>query len=110
MFFLEDNKNSRLIILAIFVLMALRHFTQTDLVGLILTLPSVLIAITFHEYAHAWAATKLGDDTPERQGRLNLNPLRSITNSIDKTITGNQHLYHTKHHMFYYEQFKNKNF
>ena len=41
---------------------------------------------------------------------LNLNPLRSITNSIDKTITGNQHLYHTKHHMFYYEQFKNKNF
>ena len=78
MFFLEDNKNSRLIILAIFVLMALRHFTQTDLVGLILTLPSVLIAITFHEYAHAWAATKLGDDTPERQGRLNLNPLSHI--------------------------------
>lgn len=78
MFFLEDNKNSRLIILAIFVLMALRHFTQTDLVGLILTLPSVLIAITFHEYAHAWAATKLGDDTPEFQGRLNLNPLNHI--------------------------------
>lgn len=78
MFFLEDNKNTRLIILALFILMALRHFTQTDLLGLVLTLPAVLIAITFHEYAHAWAATKLGDDTPERQGRLNLNPLSHI--------------------------------
>ena len=78
MFFLEDNKNARLIILVLFILMALRHFTQTDIIGLILTLPAVLIAITFHEYAHAWAATKLGDDTPERQGRLNLNPLSHI--------------------------------
>jgi Zn-dependent protease len=27
-----------------------------------------------HEFAHAWAATKLGDDTPEREGRLTLYP------------------------------------
>jgi len=31
--------------------------------------------MTFHEFAHAYAATKLGDDTPRLQGRLNLNPL-----------------------------------
>jgi Zn-dependent protease len=30
---------------------------------------------TPHEFAHAWAATKLGDDTPRREGRLTLNPL-----------------------------------
>ena len=45
------------------------------LLSLLLTLPAVLIAITFHEFAHGFAADKLGDDTPRRQGRLNLNPL-----------------------------------
>ncbi len=30
---------------------------------------------TPHEYAHAWVATRLGDETPRRQGRLTLNPL-----------------------------------
>ncbi len=28
-----------------------------------------------HEYAHAWVAARLGDDTPRREGRLTLNPL-----------------------------------
>lgn len=46
-----------------------------SLMGLLLTLPGVIIAITFHEFAHAYAAYKLGDDTPKMQGRLNLNPL-----------------------------------
>ena len=27
-----------------------------------------------HEFAHAWVADKLGDDTPERQGRVTLYP------------------------------------
>ncbi|MBI4903895.1 MAG: site-2 protease family protein [Acidobacteria bacterium] len=27
-----------------------------------------------HEFAHAWAASRLGDDTPEREGRLTLYP------------------------------------
>lgn len=30
---------------------------------------------TPHEFAHAWVATRLGDDTPRLQGRLTLNPL-----------------------------------
>ena len=45
------------------------------LIGLIVSLPGVLIAITFHEFAHGYVAYKLGDDTAKRQGRLTLNPL-----------------------------------
>jgi Zn-dependent protease len=37
-------------------------------------LPGFLIGVVFHEYAHAFVATKFGDDTPERYGRLTLNP------------------------------------
>lgn len=33
---------------------------------------------TPHEYAHAWAATRLGDDTPRLDGRLTLNPLAHV--------------------------------
>jgi len=33
---------------------------------------------TPHEFAHAWLATRLGDDTPRLQGRLTLNPLAHI--------------------------------
>jgi len=38
----------------------------------------VLIAITFHEAAHAYVARFLGDDTASRLGRVSLNPLRHI--------------------------------
>jgi Zn-dependent protease len=42
----------------------------------IFTAMIVLIAsIALHEFGHAFIATKLGDDTPRRQGRLTLNPL-----------------------------------
>lgn len=33
------------------------------------------IAFTVHEFAHAWTADQLGDDTPRLSGRLSLNPL-----------------------------------
>jgi len=33
---------------------------------------------TPHEFAHAWVATMLGDDTPRREGRLTLNPLAHV--------------------------------
>lgn len=38
----------------------------------------VLVAITFHEAAHGYAARFLGDDTASRLGRVSLNPLRHI--------------------------------
>lgn len=49
-----------------------------QILALLLSIPGVLIAITFHEYAHAWAAHKLGDDTAKSQGRLSLNPLKHM--------------------------------
>jgi Zn-dependent protease len=38
----------------------------------------VLIAITFHEAAHAFVARHLGDETASRLGRVSLNPFRHI--------------------------------
>jgi len=38
----------------------------------------VLFAITGHEVAHGWVASKLGDPTAKMLGRLSLNPLRHI--------------------------------
>ena len=37
-----------------------------------------VVAITFHEAAHGYAALALGDDTAKRRGRLSLNPLRHV--------------------------------
>lgn len=36
--------------------------------------PGLLFGIVLHEYCHAYAALKFGDDTAKRQGRLTLNP------------------------------------
>lgn len=49
-----------------------------SVLNIILMIPSILIAFTFHEYAHALVAYKLGDDTPKYQGRLSFNPLVHI--------------------------------
>jgi len=38
----------------------------------------LISALTFHEWAHAAAATALGDDLPKAQGRLTLTPLSHI--------------------------------
>lgn len=45
---------------------------------IILSIPAVLIAFSFHEFAHAWVATMFGDDTPRLQGRLTLDPRSHI--------------------------------
>jgi Zn-dependent protease len=34
--------------------------------------------VTLHEFAHAWMAVRLGDDTPRLQGRLTLDPIAHI--------------------------------
>jgi len=39
---------------------------------------TLLISLTFHEFAHAWTAVQLGDDTPRLAGRLTLNPLKHL--------------------------------
>ena len=50
----------------------------------------LFMVIPIHEFAHAWAATKLGDNTPRYQGRLTLNPLAHIDplGAICMVLTG----------------------
>ena len=38
----------------------------------------LVVAITVHEFCHAWAGHRLGDVTAQREGRLTLNPLKHI--------------------------------
>jgi len=45
---------------------------------ILLIAPPILIALTFHEFAHAYAAYRYGDDTAKQLGRLSLNPLRHL--------------------------------
>ncbi|MDR1874077.1 MAG: site-2 protease family protein [Synergistaceae bacterium] len=54
----------------------MRNFGSSEgLQMLLLSLPAVLWAISFHEFCHGYAAKLAGDLTAERQGRLSLNPL-----------------------------------
>lgn len=39
----------------------------------------LLITLPIHEFAHGWAATRLGDPTPREQGRLTLNPFKHLS-------------------------------
>jgi Zn-dependent protease len=39
---------------------------------------TLMIAFTFHEFAHAYVAYKFGDKTAQKQGRLTLNPLKHL--------------------------------
>ncbi len=44
----------------------------------LMLLPGIIIGLSFHEAAHAFASYKLGDPTPKFQGRLSLNPMHHI--------------------------------
>lgn len=48
------------------------------LVNAALTVCLFIILVAPHEFAHAWVAMKLGDDTPVLQGRVTMNPLAHI--------------------------------
>ena len=45
---------------------------------IILKIPPILLALTVHECAHAWVATRLGDRTAYMLGRVTLNPARHL--------------------------------
>jgi Zn-dependent protease len=53
-------------------------FTIEALMAGLAFLPIMIISLSIHEYSHAWAAWKLGDDTASREGRLTLNPMAHI--------------------------------
>jgi len=53
-------------------------FNDLDLSTLIARLIVLVVAFSFHEFAHAWTADQLGDDTPRFAGRLTLNPMAHL--------------------------------
>lgn len=44
----------------------------------VMMLIPLLLSLSVHEWAHAWSAYRLGDDTASREGRLTLDPLAHI--------------------------------
>lgn len=48
------------------------------LISFLTFIPMFIISITIHEFAHAFFANKLGDDTAKNEGRYSLNPLKHI--------------------------------
>jgi Zn-dependent protease len=49
-----------------------------DLTEILKIAPAAVIGLTVHEFSHAYAAYKLGDNTAKNDGRLTLNPLKHI--------------------------------
>lgn len=45
-----------------------------NLEDILISAPAILIALTVHEYSHAYIAWKKGDNTAKQAGRLSLNP------------------------------------
>lgn len=74
--------------------MLLRILRGGDWVSIVTYLLStafvVFCTLPVHEYAHAWMAHKLGDDTARANGRLTLNPLKhlDILGSVLIFLTG----------------------
>ncbi len=74
------DKKMLYVIMTIMIIWGLGNYINNpeSLLSLLLTIPGLLLAITFHEFAHAFVADRLGDDTPRQQGRLTLNPLAHL--------------------------------
>lgn len=78
--FYNIDKRILYAVIAIMVISRIPIFLSNpnSLLALLISIPGILIAITFHEFAHAKVADKLGDDTPRIEGRLTLNPIDHI--------------------------------
>ena len=51
---------------------------RTTLMFFLLAFPGRILAISAHEFAHAWVANKCGDYTARMMGRLTLNPMKHL--------------------------------
>ena len=80
MFNFSFDKRMIYVIIAIMVISTLVQYSTNPgaLFALLVSIPGVLIAITFHEFAHGYAAYKLGDNTAKNEGRLSLDPIGKI--------------------------------
>ena len=48
------------------------------LIFFLLAFPGRILALSLHEYAHAWVANRCGDPTAKMMGRLTVNPLKHL--------------------------------
>ena len=55
------------------------NITMDSVRQLLLFAPPFILSLSFHEYAHAWAANRLGDSTARYMGRLTMDPLAHIS-------------------------------
>ncbi|MBE7065556.1 MAG: site-2 protease family protein [Ruminococcaceae bacterium] len=53
-------------------------FNEAYLIAKLLTIPGIIFAFSLRGYAQALVAKKLGDDTPEKNGQLTMNPIAHI--------------------------------
>jgi Zn-dependent protease len=53
-------------------------FSGAPFVDRLMSLIPLILSLTVHEWAHAYSAFRLGDDTAAREGRLTLNPIPHI--------------------------------
>ena len=53
-------------------------FGNLDIEIIVLLIPALVFSLSFHEFAHAWMAFRLGDNTAARLGRLTLNPIAHL--------------------------------
>ena len=51
---------------------------RSYVMGLLLSLPIILLALSLHETAHGYVAYRLGDPTARNLGRLTLNPIKHL--------------------------------
>lgn len=70
-----------LIVLALIAALFIWYFGQTSFgnpVNMVVFIVALVLAVTFHEFAHAFVADRLGDSTARLLGRVSLNPIRHL--------------------------------
>jgi Zn-dependent protease len=70
-----------IIVLALIAALFIWYFGRTSFgspVNLMVFLAALVLAVTFHEFAHAFIALQLGDSTAKLLGRVSLNPIRHL--------------------------------
>ncbi len=70
-----------LIMILVMVLLASRNIAADPagwFLDKLLILPGIIIGLSFHEFAHAFVADRLGDHTPAMMGRVTINPAAHI--------------------------------
>ncbi len=73
------NKRTMTVIIAALGALFLITMPSDEILVILLSLPALIFAITFHEFSHAKTAELLGDPTPRKQGRISLNPVKHVS-------------------------------